>query len=71
LIDSLFGCSHQHTTFPITRGRKLPGAQIAASSRTYVVCLDCGREFDYNWQSMQVGRPVEVPPVAATAPLYR
>jgi hypothetical protein len=49
----------------------LPGAHIAASNRTYVVCLDCGREFDYNWQSMQVGQPVEAPPVAATAPLYR
>ena len=72
LIDSIFGCSHQRTTFPITRGRKLSSAQINASSRTYVVCLDCGKEFDYNWQAMQVGRPVEVPPVAtATAPIYR
>ena len=71
-LDSLFGCSHQRTTFPITRGRKLVGAHIAAArNRTYVVCLDCGQEFDYDWQSMRVGEPVEAPPAATTAPLYR
>jgi hypothetical protein len=72
-FDSLFGCSHQRTTFPITaRGRRLLGARAAAASnRTYVVCLDCGKEFDYDWQSMRVGQPVEAPPPAAAAPLYR
>jgi hypothetical protein len=23
-----------------------------------VVCLDCGKEFDYNWQEMRIGEPV-------------
>ena len=26
---------------------------------TYVVCLDCGKEFDYNWKEMRIGSPVD------------
>ena len=22
---------------------------------TYVVCMDCGRQFEYDWNQMQVG----------------
>lgn len=50
LLNSLFGCSHQRTTFPIT-----PGRNAAARKGTYVVCLDCGKEFAYNWEEMRVG----------------
>jgi len=34
-------------------------AQSAEESRTrtYVACLDCGKEFDYNWDEMRVGAP--------------
>jgi RNase P subunit RPR2 len=32
---------------------------------TYVVCLDCGQEFRYDWKAMRVGEAVE--PRAATA----
>jgi len=73
LLESLLGCSHRRTTFPLTRGRKLAGAHAtAARNRTYVVCLDCGKEFDYDWSSMSVGQPVDVKPAAAAAePLYR
>jgi len=56
LLNSLFGCSHERTTFPLTPGRKngyaTPGA---ARKGTYVVCLDCGKEFAYNWDKMRVG----------------
>jgi len=47
-VDALFGCAHRHCTFPITA--KKPGRV----STTYVVCLDCGREFPYDWQQMKV-----------------
>jgi hypothetical protein len=54
LIDSLFGCSHKRITFPITvknsRQRSIPGGP----SGTYVVCLDCGEEFAYDWKQMKV-----------------
>jgi hypothetical protein len=74
LLNNLFGCSHQRTTFPITPGRKTAGASTSASTRngTYVVCLDCGKEFAYNWNEMRVGEAVHPQPAAAeTQPVYR
>jgi hypothetical protein len=71
-FESLFGCSHQRTTFPITARGRRPGAAAApASNRTYVVCLDCGKEFEYDWKSMRVGEAADAPRAAAAAPLYR
>lgn len=56
ILNSLFACSHQRTTFPLTPSRRhgyqAPGA---SSHGTYVVCLDCGKEFAYNWDEMRVG----------------
>jgi hypothetical protein len=67
LFNTLFGCSHQRTTFPLTPARKSPGASFsgAARSGTYVTCLDCGKEFAYDWKAMRVGEPV-VQSVATT-----
>ena len=31
----------------------------------YVVCLDCGKQFTYDWKNMRVGRRVGAPPVEA------
>jgi hypothetical protein len=57
VLNMLFGCSHSETTFPITPGRK---SQMSSAHRhgTYVVCLDCGQEFQYNWAEMRIGDPV-------------
>jgi hypothetical protein len=57
VFDSLFGCSHQRTTFPMTPKR--PAARLGA----YVSCLDCGKEFAYNWNEMRM----EQEPVAMAA----
>jgi hypothetical protein len=57
LLNKLFGCNHNRTTFPLTSNRK------SAPKRTYVVCLDCGKEFDYNWNAMRVGGQVESLPL--------
>ena len=54
VLDALFGCWHQHYSFPITvRGNK---RRVAAASLTgtYVVCLDCGKELAYDWTTMKV-----------------
>jgi hypothetical protein len=40
----MFGCRHRWS-LPIT-----------VRSRTYVVCLDCGAEAGYNWQTMRIVR---------------
>jgi hypothetical protein len=54
-VTSLFGCTHQHCTFPITA--KTPTLVTPTgrySKTTYIVCLDCGKEFPYDWQTMKI-----------------
>lgn len=53
LVNLLFGCWHKNYSFPITsRGsRRTPAASVTG---TYVVCLDCGKEFPYDWHEMKV-----------------
>ena len=62
VLNSLFGCSHKRTSFPLTPSRRtgLVGSNFSGTKRTstYVTCLDCGKEFDYNWKEMRVGAPV-------------
>ena len=48
--DLVFGCSHKHCTFPITVRGKLRRSEAASVTGTYVVCLECGKEFPYDWQ---------------------
>jgi hypothetical protein len=37
-----------------------------------VVCLDCGKEFAYDWDEMRLGAAVVAPVVAAEVqPFYR
>ncbi|HKE30513.1 MAG TPA: hypothetical protein VKD65_02235 [Candidatus Angelobacter sp.] len=54
ILDMLFGCWHKRLSFPISgkRGQRRPLA--AQQTGTYVVCLDCGREFAYDWQQMRI-----------------
>jgi hypothetical protein len=56
----LSGCSHAHTTFPLT-----PVERKGFKKRTYVCCLDCGKEFHYDWRAMRIGAeiPQEVQPL--------
>jgi len=55
VFDTLFGCWHLHYSFPITvRHAARRGCTAAGATGTYVVCLDCGREFPYDWQGMKV-----------------
>ena len=55
-LDALFSCNHKHLSFPITlraAKRRTPAASVTG---TYVVCLDCGHEFPYDWEAMRVVR---------------
>lgn len=55
LFDRVFGCRHKRSSFPITVRSKLRPSTLAASvTGTYVVCLDCGREFSYDWSQMKM-----------------
>ncbi len=55
LADLLFRCPHRRLTRPITPVSK-PGVP---SGETYVVCLECGKQFYYDWEKMRLGGPAE------------
>jgi len=52
--DAVFGCWHSHYSFPITVKAGSRRGQEASLTGTYVVCLDCGREFPYDWDEMKI-----------------
>jgi hypothetical protein len=54
LVDAIFGCHHARYSFPVTVRRGVRRNAAATLTGTYVVCLDCGREFPYDWQEMKV-----------------
>src|SRR5215210_2593568 len=48
VLNLIFRCSHRRITRPITPVKK-PGERYGG---TYVVCLDCGKQFDYDAKAM-------------------
>lgn len=50
----LFGCWHKRLSFPISGKRGHRRSSAAHQTGTYVVCLDCGKEFPYDWQQMRI-----------------
>jgi hypothetical protein len=64
MIDSitnlLFRCQHSRLTRPVTPVSKAG----VPHGDTYVVCLDCGKQFGYDLKEMRVTRPVDHSPDA-------
>ena len=57
----LFRCQHRRTTFPLTPARAKKGEPSTEKhSDTYVVCLDCGKQFVYDWDKMRLGGAVDI-----------
>ena len=57
LADWLFGCWHRRTSFPITLGASVSvDGQPTTQAETYVVCVECGRRFAYDWTAMRITR---------------
>jgi hypothetical protein len=54
LFDALFGCWHMHCSFPITMRAASRRTSATSPTGTYVVCLDCGKEFQYDWHEMKI-----------------
>lgn len=69
VMDMLFGCWHTNYSFPITakKGQQKEAARVTG---TYVVCLECGKEFPYDWKTMKVvsGNPGKLQPVLVESP---
>jgi hypothetical protein len=55
LVRLLFGCClHKRYSFPMnfsTTHHYFPADEVS-STNTYVVCLQCGKEFPYDWEQM-------------------
>ena len=66
VIRAIFGCAHKRTTFPLTPSRKSKVSE-GTPSNTYVVCLNCGQEFDYSWKEMRIVSPAGRIPVSPAA----
>ena len=55
VLNLLFRCSHRRLTRPIT-----PVSEIAQPhGETYVVCLDCGKQFAYDFKEMKIGKAID------------
>jgi predicted transcriptional regulator len=54
LFDALFGCWHHNLSFPMTAKSAKRRTLAASLTGTYVVCLDCGKEFAYDWHEMRI-----------------
>jgi DNA-directed RNA polymerase subunit RPC12/RpoP len=55
VLNLLFRCSHRRLTrpvAPITKAGQPP-------SQSYVVCLDCGKQFEYDVHEMRIGKPID------------
>ena len=54
VLNLLFRCPHKRVTRPIT-----PVSKDGERDRgTYVVCLECGKQFTYDLSEMRIGKPV-------------
>ncbi len=54
LFNALFGCRHKHYSFPITMRASSPRTCATTPTGTYVVCLDCWKKLQYDWDEMKV-----------------
>ena len=52
VLNLLFRCSHKRLTRPVTPVSK----DGKPHGDTYVVCLDCGKQFSYDLTRMRIGK---------------
>ena len=55
LLNLLFRCSHRRLTSPLTPVSK----KGVPHGDTYVVCLDCGKQFEYDLKEMRIGKVID------------
>ncbi|MFB3828613.1 MAG: hypothetical protein ACE15B_17725 [Bryobacteraceae bacterium] len=54
VLNLLFRCAHRRLTRPVTPVSRAGAPQ----GGTYVVCLDCGKQFAYDLKTMRIERHV-------------
>ena len=55
LLNLIFRCSHQRLTRPLTPVNRRDTPNVD----TYVVCLDCGKQFEYDLKEMRLGKVID------------
>ena len=55
LLNLVFRCSHRRLTRPLAPITKAGQPH----SQSYVVCLDCGKQFEYDLNEMRIGRAID------------
>jgi hypothetical protein len=55
VLNLLFGCAHRHLTRPFTP----MGEEGVPRRETYIVCLDCTKQFAYDWKEMRIGKAID------------
>lgn len=55
LLNLLFRCAHRRLTRPVAPITKAGQPH----SQSYVVCLDCGKQFEYDLTEMRVGKVID------------
>jgi hypothetical protein len=59
LMNLFFGCRHRTMSRPITPVQKTG----FKPSTTYVTCLNCGQQFEYDVTIMRIGKAIPRSPV--------
>lgn len=54
LLNLLFRCAHRRLTRPVAPVTKAGQPH----SQSYVVCLDCGKQFEYDLAEMRIGKAI-------------
>jgi hypothetical protein len=55
ILNLVFRCGHRRLSRPLSRVSK-PGQP---AGQTYVVCLDCGKQFAYDTVAMRLGKAID------------
>jgi hypothetical protein len=55
VLHLLFRCTHGHLTRPFT----FLGAEGSPRRESYVVCLDCTKQFTYDLKEMRIGKMID------------
>jgi ribosomal protein S26 len=59
LLNAVFGCWHLRYSFPMTLRPGSGRRKATAVTGTYVVCLECGKELPYDWNTMKIVSSVD------------
>ena len=64
VLNLLFRCPHNRMTRPMTPVSKAGEPH----KQSYVVCLECGRQFEYDLKAMRVGKAIDQSHSACVVP---